>query len=105
MIPEPEPDPAEPLTLIFTTDGSTLWATFTTESLVAAGTAELPLWVMVGDEATELSWLGGQAGGAGAVGGGGPGARPADPCRAADEQAGRHDRGGQPLAAQPPARL
>src|SRR4051812_21318779 len=55
MMPEPDPEPSEPLTLILTTEGSTLWATFTIESVFAAGTAELPLWVMIGDEATEPS--------------------------------------------------
>ena len=55
MMPEPEPEPLEPLTLILTTEGSTLWATFTIESVFAAGTAELPLWVMIGDEAVALS--------------------------------------------------
>ena len=55
MMPEPDPEPLEPLTLILTTEGSTLWATLTIESVLAAGTVELPLWVMIGDEATVLS--------------------------------------------------
>ena len=56
MIPEPEPEPSEPLTSIITTEGSTFWATFSIEPLSAAGTAEPPLWVSTGDEAAGLSW-------------------------------------------------
>ena len=57
MMPEPDPEPPEPLTLIFTTEGRTFAATFSMEPVAAAGTAELSRCVTMGDEAAALSWV------------------------------------------------
>ena len=88
MMPEPEPEPLEPLDVDLDHGGQDVRGRPSRSSRwLAAGTAELPLWVMIGDEAT------------GVVVGRGPERRAADAGGAADEQAGRHDGGGQALAA------
>src|SRR5829696_6614208 len=52
MIPEPEPWPFGPLTLIMTTEGSTLWATFSIEPVAAACAVVPPVWVSTGEDRT-----------------------------------------------------
>jgi hypothetical protein len=56
MMPEPEPAPSGPDTSIMTTDGSTLWATFSIEPVAAVCAVEPPVWVSTGEDCTSL-WV------------------------------------------------
>ena len=87
MMPEPEPEPSGPDTSIMTTDGSTLWATFSIDPVAAVWAVDPPVWVSTGEDCTS-SWVEVQIG------------RAADAGRTTEEQAGRHHGGGQPLATQ-----
>src|SRR6185369_1219794 len=53
MMPEPDPEPSGPETSIITTDGSTLWATFSIEPVAAVWAAVPPVCVSTGEDCTE----------------------------------------------------
>ena len=58
MMPEPEPAPWAPATLIFTTDGSTSWATCSTEPLAAGASPRSTTAEAFGDDVDRSAPLG-----------------------------------------------
>ena len=91
MMPEPEPDSCAPVTSILTTEGSTCWATCSTEPWAA-----VPVGALTTGDVVRAAGAAVELGGVGVPGVPGRGAT--DAGRPTDEQGGGHHARGEPAA-------